>query len=265
MNRVFYALCLHEFSERARVKWVGVVSGLFVLLAGAVSLYAQSAETSSSYLAGPSLVTLASLFVPLVALILGHDAIVSERERNTLGLLLSMPVSRTSVLIAKFVGRALALCVSVGFGLGVACLLVEAGERQVLLALVGPTMLLGLVFLSLGVGVSSLVTRQVTAASIAVVLWFLLVFFFDLAVLGLLVVSGGMVSGDVVSVLVFANPAGLYRVEMMSYLMGSGASEVFTEGLALPGAWVRGCIWVFWIVAPLGVGARVLARLRSIR
>jgi Cu-processing system permease protein len=94
MGRVARALVWHEFSERARDRWVLVISILFALLASGVGLYGRGAEAEVAKLAGPSLVTLASLLVPLVALVLSHDAIVGEQERNTLGLLLSLPVSR---------------------------------------------------------------------------------------------------------------------------------------------------------------------------
>ena len=125
MNRVGRALLVHEYLERIRDRWVIVVSLLFALLASGVSLYGRSAEIDAAKLTGPSLITLASLVVPLVALILSHDAIVGERERNTLGLLLSLPVSRVEVLLAKFMGRAGALASAVVLGLGGAMLVSE--------------------------------------------------------------------------------------------------------------------------------------------
>jgi ABC-type transport system involved in multi-copper enzyme maturation permease subunit len=46
--------------------------------------------------------------------------------------------------------------------------------------LIGPTILLGLAFVSLGMLVSTVAPRQSVAASLVVVIWFLLVFFYDL-------------------------------------------------------------------------------------
>src|SRR5690606_30202447 len=160
--------------ERTRDRWVLVISGLFALLASGVSLYGRSEELTATRLIGPSLVTLASLFVPLVALILGHDAVVGERERNTLGLLLSLPVRRFEVILAKFVGRLLALGGAIGLGLGAAVLFASAENRAVLLQLILPTLLLGAAFLSIGVLLSTLVSRQLTSASLVVATWFLL-------------------------------------------------------------------------------------------
>ena len=112
MGRVGRALVWHELLERTRDRWVLVISLLFALLATGVGLYGRSAEADVAKLTGPSLVTLASLLVPLVALVLSHDAIVGERERNTLGLLLSLPVGRFEVVAAKLVGRSLALAIA---------------------------------------------------------------------------------------------------------------------------------------------------------
>jgi len=120
MGRVGRALVWHELQERLRDRWVVVISVLFALLASAVSLYGRSAEAEIAKLTGPSLVTLASLLIPLVALVLSHDAIVGERERNTLGLLLSLPVGRFEVVFAKHIGRGLALVLAVLVGLGAA-------------------------------------------------------------------------------------------------------------------------------------------------
>jgi len=250
MGRVARALIVHELLERTRDRWVLVISVLFTLLASAVSLYARSAEASAASLTGPSLVTLVSLVVPLVALVLGHDAIVGERERNTLGLLLSLPVSKLEVVLAKFVGRALALCGAVGIGLGSAIALSPAAERPVLVALLLPTLELGIAFLSLGIFVSAITRRQITAASLTVTLWFLFVFFYDLGLLGLLVVTDGRISQQAIASLVVANPAGLFRVEMMTRFAGPEVLGNLGMTAQLPTALGSAAIWAAWIVLP---------------
>lgn len=262
IGRVGRALVWQELIERLRDRWVLVVSVVFGLLATAVSLYGKSAEGNAAGLTGPSLVTLASLLVPLVALILSHDAIVGERDRNTLGLLLSLPVTRTEVVLAKFVGRAIALGIAVAAGLGVAALTAGSGQREVLLSLVGPTLLLGLSFLSIGMLISSVVTRPVTATTLVVNVWFLLVFFYDLAILGLLVGSDGGVTTDTVSTLVIANPSGLYRLEMMAKLTGPGVLENLGMSASLPSATTAALVWAAWIVVPVFVSGFLLNRRR---
>jgi len=260
MNRVSRALLLHEYLERIRDRWVLVVSALFALLASGVSLYGRSADIDANKLTGPSLVTLASLVVPLVALILSHDAIVGERERNTLGLLLSLPVSRVEVLLAKFGGRAGALATAVVLGLGGAMIVSEPPAAQALMKLMAPTLLLGLAFLSIGMLISVIARRQVTAASIVVVVWFGFVFFYDLGLLGLLVMSDGAISQEAIARLVLSNPAGLYRIQMMQSFAGPEALRDLGMVVALPSAGTISMIWLGWLALPVLLSGLLMSR-----
>lgn len=260
MGRVARALMRHELLERTRDKWVLMVSGLFAALTAAVSLYGQKAGDNAIGLTGPSLVTLSSLFVPLVAMVLSHDAIVGERERNTLGLLLSLPISRLELIWAKFAGRGTALLIAVCLGVSATAFFSGQNALIILPTLIGPTLLLGLSFLSIGLLLSSLTKRQVTAASFVVVLWFGLVFFYDLGLLGLLLVTDGAVSSQVVRWLVLLNPAGLYRVQMMTYFAGPKYLGQLGMSAGLPHLAVVGILWLAWIIGPLLLSGLILQR-----
>jgi len=264
VGRVARALILHELMERGRDRWVLVITALFALLAVGITAYGGSSEQTAAVVTAPSLVTLAAFLVPLVALMLGHDAIVGERERHTLGLLLSLPVSRGEVLLAKFLGRGLALCFAIGFGLGAAALFFDPAQRQIVASLIPRTMLLGAAFLSIGVLISTVTKRVSTAASLAVVAWFLLVFFYDLGLLALLVATDGAVSQGTVVWLVTLNPAGLYRCELMMQLVGQSSLEQLGLAVALPGAAVRAWVWMAWIGGPLLCGAAMLSSRRTV-
>lgn len=264
MGRVGRALIVHEVSERLRDRWVLVVTALFALLSSGIALYGRAAGDAAGVVTAPSLVTLASFLVPLVALVLGHDAIVGERERNTLGLLLSLPVSRGEVLLGKFVGRAIALALATAVGMGTAAALVPAGQRGVLLSLVPSTLLLGLAFLAVGVLISASTRRHATASSLAVATWFLLVLFWDLGILVALVATHGALSQRAVATLVVLDPTGLYRVGLMERLMGPDALEQLGVAVSGPGGWARAALWVAWITVPLGIGGLLLARRQAV-
>lgn len=265
MLRVARALATHEFLERTRDRWVVVISLLFALMATGVTLYGRAAEENAAMLTGPSLVTLTSLLVPLVALVLGHDCICGERERNTLGLLLSLPASAGELVIAKLIGRMLALTVSVLVGLGAALLLVDAAGRASLVWLLGPTLLLGASFLVLGAFLSVVAQRPATSASLAVAAWFLLVFFYDLGLLGLLILTDGAVATDTIGALVIANPAGLYRVEMMTFFSGPTGFEELSQASLVPSRLTVACVWLAWTLGLAFVTSVLLHRRRSHR
>ena len=262
--RVTRALVLHELMERLRDRWVLVATGLFVLLASGVGLYGRAAAASAAAVTAPSLVTLATFLVPLVALVLGHDAIVGERERNTLGLLLSLPVSRGEVVLAKFLGRALALALAVTLGLGAAALVLPPGQRATLVTLLPPTLLLGGAFLSLGVLVSVCTRRHATAASLAVAIWFVMVLFWDLGLLAALVATDGALSQETVVSLATANPAGLYRLGLLEELTGSSDLAALGLTVPLPGAHHQAGLWLGWLALPLTVAAVLLGRRRAV-
>jgi Cu-processing system permease protein len=239
---------------------VVVVTGLFALLAIGIAAYGNVAEDVSAVVTGPSLVTLATLFVPLVALVLGHDAIVGEKERHTLGLLFSLPVRRSVVLLSKYLGRFLALSLAVTIGLGAASLVLGTGQRTVVVGLIPPTLLLGASFLSIGVWISSFTDRVATAASVGLALWFLLVFFYDLALLMVLVATDGAINQETIAWAVSLNPAGLYRVSLMSQLLGEATMAELGLTVSLPGFFQSAAIWLTWIVAPLLLGSFHIGR-----
>ncbi|MCP4804300.1 MAG: ABC transporter permease subunit [Proteobacteria bacterium] len=260
MGRVARALIVHELMERGRDRWVIVTTLLFALLATGIGAYGHSSADAASVITAPSLVTLNAFLVPLVALILGHDAIVGERERHTLGLLMSLPVARWEVLVAKFIGRVLALSVAVSVGFAAAAVWLDATQRPVILSLLAPSLLLGAAFLSFGVLLSVASRKVATAASLAVVTWFLLILFYDLALLSAMVATDGALSQDAVAWLVTLNPAGLYRTSLMTELMGADALAELGLVISLPGRELRALVWAAWIVGPLVAGAALLSR-----
>ena len=79
------------------------------------------------------LVSLLALFVPIIGIVLGFDAINSERSGGTLSRLLSQPVFRDNVINGKFLAGIITLSIMIaatllivsGFGLGVSRLMVS--------------------------------------------------------------------------------------------------------------------------------------------
>ena len=136
----------------------------------------------------------------------------------------------------------------------------DANGANALLELAAPTLLLGLAFLSIGMLISSCTRRQATAASAVVIVWFALVFFFDLGLLGALVISDGAISQQTIAALVIANPAGLYRVEMMHAFAGPEVLADLGMTAALPGPMLVGAIWACWVLLPSIASGAILSR-----
>lgn len=252
-----------EFRDRMRNRWVLAVALVFTVFSLVITYFggAQQGQVGlrSVEFIIASLVSLVIYLIPLIALLLGFDAVVGERERGSLDLLLALPLTRLELLLGKYLGLAAALTLSTlaGFAL-VAVLLYQQFSWAGLFHYVGfmvSSVLLGLTFLSLAL-LLSVVTRERTRASgLAIALWFGFVLVFDLLMLGLLVLSGGDVGGPALAYLLLLNPTDVFRILNVFSLDQVrtlyGLASIVPPVLADP--WLMGGIMVAWIVAPLAL------------
>lgn len=263
-----------EILESLRNRWVLAAT---LLLAGlALTLTFLGSAPTGSVGVRPldvvivSLSSLTIFLIPLVALLISHDAIAGERERGTLLLLLSYPISRWQVVIGKFLGHlaVLAFATALGYGAAAAALaltgaVIDGESWRAFAGMIGSSVLLGAVFLAIGYMVSAMVRARATAAGIAIGIWLGLVVLYDMALLAFLVVDQSrLVSADVLNVLLLLNPTDAYRLlnlagtESVGALSGmSGLAETVPLGaltllLALVG----------WMLVPLGLAVAAFSR-----
>jgi len=250
-----------EFWDRIRNRWVLAVATVFTAFALVIAYFGAAQQGSVGFhsieVTIASLVSLVIYLIPLIALILGYDAIVGERERGSLDLLLSMPITRFELLFGKFCGLSAALGFSTmaGFGL-VGILLSYQVDTNSLLHYAGfmfTAILMGMAFLSMAVAVSVIASDRTSASGIAIALWFFFVLVFDLLLLAALVVTSGTYSGDIFPYLLFLNPADIFRIlnifGMEEVKSLYGLATVFPQSLSNP--WLLGTAMVAWIVTPL--------------
>lgn len=252
-----------EFRDRLRNRWVLAAAAVFTTFALIIA-YVGAAQQGEVGLRGidvtiASLVSLVIYLVPLIALTLGFDSIVGERERGTLDLLLSMPITRLELLLGKYAGLSAALaCATIGgFGVVGGLLLIKLPGTALIhySGFMASAVLLGMAFLSLALMVSVIATDRTRASGMAVVLWFFFVLVFDLLALGALVVGGDRLGGDVLPVLMLLNPADVFR---LLNIFGFddvrtlyGLATVFPARLASP--FLLGSVILAWIAAPLAI------------
>jgi Cu-processing system permease protein len=254
-----------EFRDRIRNRWVLAVSLVFGVFTLATSYFGAAAQGAVGFYGVEpliaSLVSLTIYLLPLIALILGFDAIVGERERGTLNLLLSYPVSRVELLLGKYAGLAAALtCATLaGFGLAGVVIAVRApnADWYQYAGFVISAVLLGWVFLSLAVSASVFCASRTSASGVAIALWFFFVLVYDLMLLGALVLTGGAALGSLFPLLLMLNPADVFRI-LNIFGPGDlrtmyGLVSVFPAPLAQP--LVLGPVMLAWIAAPLGLAA----------
>ncbi|SMB27015.1 Membrane protein NosY [Sterolibacterium denitrificans] len=257
-----------EFWDRVRNRWVLAVAVVFTVLALVIAYFGAAQQGSVGFrgveVTIASLVSLVIYLVPLIALILGFDAIVGERERGSLDLLLSMPLTRFELLLGKFLGLSAALSFSTLAGFGVAgVVLATSMSLNALYHYFGfilSSILLGMSFLSLAVTVSVLAADRTSASGMAIALWFFFVLVFDLILLGLLVATGGdmgSLASNLFPYLLLLNPADVFRILNVFTLDEVrtlyGLATVMPAHLSNP--WLLGGMMLLWIVAPLSFAA----------
>ncbi|WP_414475144.1 ABC transporter permease [Microvirga sp. M2] len=263
-----------EIQEGLRNRWVLATT---LLLAGlALSLtFLGSAPTGTVGVRAldvviVSLSSLTIFLLPLIALLISHDAIVGEMERGTMLLLLSYPVARWQVLLGKFVGHLsiLAFATLLGYGAAVGALalmgeVIDAESWRAFASMVVSSILLGAAFIAVGYLVSALVRERGTAAGIAIGVWLVFVLIYDMALLGLLVIDQGrLVSGGLLSALLLLNPADAYRLFNLTGSAGisafSGMAGVAQSAGLSPSVLLA--TMAAWALVPLGLAALAFSR-----
>jgi Cu-processing system permease protein len=258
-----WTLARKEFRDRLRNRWVLAVALVFAVFSLVITYFggAQQGQLGlrSVEFTISSLVSLVIYLIPLIALLLGFDAVVGERERGSLDLLLALPITRAELLLGKYLGLALALTLSTlsGFAMVALLLFQQFGWAGLYhyLGFVFSSLLLGLAFLSLAVGLSVVVRERTRASGMAIAIWFLFVLVFDLLLLSLLVATGGSYGGDALAYLLLLNPADVFRIlnvfsleDVRSFY---GLTSILPPSLAKP--WLLGGVMLGWIVLPLAL------------
>lgn len=261
-----------EIREGLRNRWVLATTLLLATLALSLT-FVGSAPTgnvgaSALDVVIVSLSSLSVFLVPLIALLISHDAVVGEMERGTMLLLLSYPVKRWQVIAGKFIGHLAILAFStiVGYGIAAAALAFTSGDigREswtAFASLIGSSVLLGAVFVAIGYFISALVGERGTAGGIAVGVWLVFVLIYDMALLALLVVDQGRsITGEILNALLLLNPTDAYRLINLggSASAISGMGGVADIATLAPSALLAAlCAWT---AAPLAAAVFVFSR-----
>jgi len=263
-----------EIHQAIRNRWV--LAATLLLSALALSLtFLGSAPTGTVGVRAldvviVSLSSLTIFLIPLIALLISHDAIVGDMERGTMVLLLSYPVARWQVLFGKFLGHlaVLAFATCLGYGLAAAALVtsgsrVESDSLTAFVAMIGSSVLLGAVFVAIGYLVSAMVHDRGTAAGISIGLWLLLVLIYDMALLGLLALDQGRnISASALNAMLLLNPTDAYR---LFNLTGFANVSTFAgmAGLAHSASLSIEALLLaltLWTIVPLGLAALAFSR-----
>lgn len=167
-----------DIADASRSKMLWVVA-IVVLLstAGITALIAATSDIPAREVFGPAF-QIAGTTLPIIALLLAKGAITGERESGSIRVLLSLPPSRSDILLGKLLGRMMLMLVATlvgGLATGLVVFALLGGQIGILLPFVAFLSLMGVVFVSLGIGISAASRSDARATGIAVGIYMILV------------------------------------------------------------------------------------------
>ena len=261
-----------ELLINIRNRWTLVFAGVFGVLALSISYFGLVTNSALGFQGfartSASLLNIVLYIVPLVALLMGTLSFTSQKSASEL--LFAQPVTRTEVLIGKFAGLFASMfsATVIGFGLAGVVIGLKAGAEGSFRypALVGFSLLLALIFLSLAALISAACRRKSKAFGAALFVWFFFVFFYDLLVIGGTFLFRERTANNLIFGSLFGNPVDMVRVASLMTLNGK---DIFGAGGAALLRFLGGETASFalllvalaiWVVAPLFVAQRLLRR-----
>jgi len=267
-TRPWLTIARKELRDKVRDRWVWTVAIVLATAVLAIAFFGTApAGVVAEQATGAVMASLTSLvvyLVPLLALVLGCGAIIDEKARGTLDLVLVSSLSEGEYFVGTFLGFAAALGVAilVGFGVpGMALGVWIALDMIPYVVLSLMAVLLGVVFLGLSFLLSILARDRGRAVVSSVFVWFASVLVFDLVLLGMLIVSHGAVPPMLVSALLLLNPTDAFRILCLQVVAGAtsplGLGDVMSFA---PGPPMLAGALLLWATVPLATGYLVFRR-----
>lgn len=259
-----------EFHDGLRNRWLISITLIFALLSVGLTYFGTAASgvtgVASLSTTVASLASLAVFLIPLIALLLSYDSFIGEQESGTLLLLLTYPISKSQLLLGKFIGQGsiIALATLLGFGSSAILLYVQLGDINVLSSFavfIFSAILLGLSFIAIAYLISLSLSEKSKAAGVALITWFIFSLAFDLAVLALLVGVEQGISQAQLTQLLMLNPADIFRLVNLSALDGSdinGALAIVINASLSQGQLFL--VLLAWIAIPLTLATLLFHR-----
>ena len=255
------AIARKELSDKLKSKWVLVIASGFAEFTIVIAYFGGATSGVAGFRSMDatiaSLTSLVTYFIPILALTLGGGIIADERDKGTLEIYLSSPISIGEFIMGKFFGLAIALAIStlVGLGISGAVLLIQLGFSDIgsYVIFMLNSVVLGLIFLSVSFLVSILFNERARVIAFTMFLWLFFAVLYDLGLVGLLIITKGTVGNEIFSILLTMNPIDVYRI--LNFL-SIGELKVFL-GLAsveLPLYMKTSVLWgvsLLWVALPL--------------
>jgi len=259
-----------ELSDKLKSRWVLVIASGFALFTVVIAYFGAAPAGIAGFKGiNPTIASLTSLvtyFIPILALTLGGGIIADEREKGTLDIFLSSPISFRELILGKFAGLSLAFILSSlsGFGIAGIILFIKIGMSAIgnYLLFIIHSVLLGIIFLSLSFMVSIFFYERTRVIAFTIFIWLFFTVLYDLALIGLIIITQGAIGTGIFSILLMLNPVDVYR--LLNFLsIGELSVIIGLTTVELPAYIKTPVLWaisILWISLPLALSHYLFKR-----
>jgi ABC-2 type transport system permease protein len=151
-------------------------------------IFTGTAVTSESSLIPTTFINLMAVLLPIAGLILGLDAVNSERNNGTLGRLVSQPIFRDNIINAKFLAGVLTIAIILvatvilggAMGYRITGLMPQAEEILRIFFFLIMGVVYGAFWLGLAILFSTLFRQVAISAIVSLAVWLFFIFFYPL-------------------------------------------------------------------------------------
>jgi len=235
----------------------GVIAETGIHAGGAISLQVFGRTTAT-------LVNLCLFLAPLVAITLGTGTISSERDQGTLEQLLAQPITRSELLLGKYLGLWTALFMATLIGFAPAGLMIglHASLSESFHFLLYPMLsqLLISVMLSVGILISVRAKSRAQANALGIAIWFIFVLAYDILLLGSLSIIS--LPANALAGMLFLNPVDSSRIlsiitlEPDLYVLGPAGAFLVDTFSSMGAAFLILISLAVWVMVPLWFALR---------
>ncbi|UPM42847.1 ABC transporter permease [Halocatena salina] len=219
------------------------------------------------YLSLWSMIAIAVLIVPLIALVAAYLSVAGERQSGNLKFLLSYPNSRRDVVLGKLIARSIVVggAITFAYAVGLALALYYYSDVVIgdFIAFVGLTLLYAVVYVSIAVGLSAATSTRSRAMGGAIGVWFFLNVFWNAFPINPNTIIefvanrlGTSVSQNLKDLVWSLSPTGAYMNSMQLVFPDSVAKQTGQDAWIDPNApfyldgWFMLVILVAWLLVP---------------
>lgn len=256
-----FRIAKKEFMDNLRNKWIIALTLIFLILILVASYFGTAQQTgkvgwSDISITIIAMMALVQLLIPIISLMLSYAAIVGEIEKGSMNLLLSYPITRTEVVIGKFIGLSAVVSSSIIIGFGVGGIVIALNASLDVIAyliFIIASILLALSYISISMMFSSLLKRRSTAMGAAIFLFFLFAMIWGIISFGLLVMSGSSIENapDWYYVFNLINPVHSFSVIVTLNISSISKLANMYHPPSFYNPWTASFILLLWIILPL--------------